>query len=69
MKRTDGDVYKRQVFMDVTHYLKTYQMSARELAEKMIRDVLKETGVTATAGIGTNLYPVSYTHLSKNRIP
>ena len=45
-----------EVFMDVTHYLKTYQMSARELAEKMIRDVLKETGVTATAGIGTNLY-------------
>ena len=45
-----------EVFMDVTHYLKTYQMSARELAEKMIQDVLKETGVTATAGIGTNLY-------------
>ena len=45
-----------EVFMDVIHYLKTYQMSARELAEKMIRDVLKETGVTATAGIGTNLY-------------
>ena len=45
-----------EVFIDVIHYLKTYQMSARELAEKMIRDVLKETGVTATAGIGTNLY-------------
>lgn len=45
-----------EVFMDVTHYLKTYRMSARELAEKMIQDVLDETGVTATAGIGTNLY-------------
>ena len=40
-----------EVFMDVTHYLKTYQMSARELAEKMIQDVLKETGVTATESL------------------
>lgn len=45
-----------EVFIDVTTYLKTYQMTARELAMKMIRDVLNETGVTATAGIGTNLY-------------
>ena len=45
-----------EVFMDVTHYLNTYGMSARELAKKMIRTVLKETGITATAGIGTNLY-------------
>lgn len=45
-----------EVFMDVTDYLKTYQMSAHELAIKMIKDVLNNTGVTATAGIGTNLY-------------
>ena len=45
-----------EVFMDVTHYLGTYRMTARELAEKIICDVLKETGITATAGIGTNLY-------------
>lgn len=45
-----------EVFMDVTSYLDTYKMTARELALTMIQDVLKETGVTATAGIGSNLY-------------
>lgn len=45
-----------EVFMDVTSYLKTYGMTAHELAMKMIREVLKETGITATAGIGTNMY-------------
>jgi len=45
-----------EVFMDVTDYLGTYQMSAMELAKTMILDVLKTTGITATAGIGTNLY-------------
>ena len=45
-----------EVFMDVTDYLKTYAMSPRELAMKMILDVLRQTGITATAGIGTNLY-------------
>ncbi len=45
-----------EVFMDVTAYLDSYKMTAHELAMKMIRDVLKETGITATAGIGTNLY-------------
>ncbi len=45
-----------EVFMDVTHYLDTYQMTARQLAMKMIQDVLKTTGITATAGIGENLY-------------
>ena len=45
-----------EVFIDVTHYLKTYKMTARQLALKIIKDVLKETGVTATCGIGTNLY-------------
>ena len=45
-----------EVFMDVTDYLKTYGMTARELAMVMIKDVLKNTGITATVGIGTNLY-------------
>ena len=45
-----------EVFMDVTAYLRTYKMTAHELAMKMIRDVLAATGITATAGIGTNLY-------------
>lgn len=45
-----------EVFMDVTEYLQTYGMTAQELAMKMIREVLSVTGITATAGIGTNLY-------------
>ena len=45
-----------EVFMDVTAYLGTYKMTAHELAMAMIREVLKNTGITATAGIGTNLY-------------
>lgn len=45
-----------EVFIDATHYLKTYNVTPRELAMRMIRDVLKTTGITATAGIGTNLY-------------
>ncbi len=45
-----------EVFMDVTHYLKTYGMTPKELASAMIRDVLDSTGITAAAGIGTNLY-------------
>ncbi len=45
-----------EVFIDASSYLNTYQMTARELARKMILDVLKTTGITAAAGIGTNLY-------------
>ena len=45
-----------EVFMDVTAYLRTYRMTAHEMAVKMIRDVLSRTGITATAGIGTNPY-------------
>lgn len=45
-----------EVFMDVTNYLATYGLSPRQLAMKMILDVLETTGITATAGIGTNLY-------------
>jgi len=45
-----------EVFCDITHYLKTYNMSARQLVTEVIQDVYKTTGITATAGIGTNLY-------------
>ena len=45
-----------EVFIDVTGYLETYGMTARELADTMIRDFMAHTGITATAGIGTNLY-------------
>ncbi|MBQ4376639.1 MAG: DNA methylase [Bacteroidales bacterium] len=45
-----------EVFIDVTNYLESYKMNAHQLAMAMVRDVLKFTGVTATAGIGTNLY-------------
>lgn len=45
-----------EVFMDVTNYLKTYGLTPRQLAMKIILDVLHTTGITATAGIGTNLY-------------
>ncbi len=45
-----------EVFMDVTHYLNTYKMTPRQLAMTIIQDVLKTTGITATVGIGTNLY-------------
>ena len=45
-----------EVFIDATGYLKTYHCTPQELARKMIREVLQETGITATAGIGTNLY-------------
>ena len=45
-----------EIMMDVTHYLNTYQMTARELAGRIIQDIHAATGITATAGIGTNLY-------------
>ena len=45
-----------EVFMDVTNYLNTYHLSPRDLAMKIILDVLQTTGITATAGIGTNLF-------------
>ncbi len=45
-----------EVFMDVTSYLKNYKMTAHELAITIIRDVLSKTRITATAGIGTNMY-------------
>ena len=45
-----------EVFIDATSYLKTSGLSAREFAKRIMKDVLKQTGITATAGIGTNLY-------------
>jgi DNA polymerase V len=45
-----------EVFIDATNYLGTYHITAKELSMRMITEVLKETGITATAGIGTNLY-------------
>ncbi|MCH5152405.1 MAG: DNA methylase [Clostridiales bacterium] len=45
-----------EVFIDVTQYLPLYNMTARELTSTIIKDVLTQTGITATAGIGTNLY-------------
>ena len=56
---SSADIYPYsidEVFIDVTGYLPYYHMSAHELAMTMVREVLYNTGITATAGIGTNLY-------------
>ena len=45
-----------EAFLDVTSYLKMYHMNVEELAKMMMEDILKTTGITATCGIGTNLY-------------
>ncbi len=45
-----------EVFMDITEYLPSYNMTAHDFAMMIIRDVLENTGITATAGIGTNMY-------------
>ena len=45
-----------EVFIDISKYLQTYNCTPRELATKVIKEVLKETGITATCGIGTNIY-------------
>ncbi len=60
-----------EVFMDVTAYLDTYKMTPRELALTIIRDVLATTGITATAGIGTNMYlaKVALDIMSKRQKP
>ena len=49
-----------EVFMDVTHYLNTYHMAAKEIASKMILDVMQETGITATAGTGRDDLPETF---------
>lgn len=56
---SDEDIHVYSIdecFIDVTSYLKTYSCSAYDLAMRMIHDVLSQTGITATAGIGTNMY-------------
>lgn len=60
-----------EVFMDVTHYLQTYRMTARELAARILQEVLEVTGITATAGIGTNLYlcKVAMDIMAKHAVP
>lgn len=45
-----------EVFIDVTNYLKTYKMKASSLATKVVQEVYEKTGITATCGLGTNLY-------------
>ena len=45
-----------EVMMDVTNYLAVYKMTARQMAKRILQEVIAETGITATAGIGTNLY-------------
>ena len=57
VSREDMHVYSvDEVFIDITSYLKTYGKTAEEMAMIMIRDVLDTTGITATAGVGTNMY-------------
>ena len=56
---SSDDIYVYSIdecFIDITGYLKAYSLTAHELAMTMIREVLHETGITATAGIGTNMY-------------
>ena len=45
-----------EVFIDITNYLQTYHMTPRELITRVIKNVYDETGITATGGIGTNMY-------------
>lgn len=57
VRPADVHVYSiDEVFMDVTHYLEEHQVSAHWLAKTIIQQIQAETGITATAGIGTNLY-------------
>ncbi len=57
ISKEDIHVYSiDEVFMDVTHYLSLYQIDVKELAVRIMTDIKKELGITATAGIGTNLY-------------
>ena len=60
-----------EVFVDVGGYLRTYGMSARQLASRVVRAIFQETGITATAGVGTNLYlaKVAMDMLAKHEQP
>lgn len=57
VSKEDIHVYSiDECFMDVTNYLSLYHMTGKEMAVELMDAVMKETGITATAGIGTNLY-------------
>ena len=57
ISKEDIHVYSiDEAFLDVTNYLRYYQMSARELAQRIVKDIYDTYGITATVGIGTNLY-------------
>ena len=57
ISKEDIHVYSiDEVFMDMTDYLKLYQMNEKELSMRIMQDIFDSTGITATAGIGTNLY-------------
>lgn len=57
LAKEDIHVYSiDEAFLDVTHYLLMYQLTAKELAVQIMADIKESTGITATAGIGTNLY-------------
>lgn len=57
VSKEDIHVYSiDEVFIDVTPYLDTYKISAHELTLRIVQDIYKQTGITATAGIGSNLY-------------
>lgn len=57
ISKDDIHVYSiDEAFLDVTNYLSLYNLTARELGQKIMQDVLDKTGVRATCGIGTNLY-------------
>ena len=56
---SEDDIYVYsidEVFCDITNYLKLYKTTAKQLATKILQDVYETTGITATAGIGTNMY-------------
>ena len=60
-----------EVMIDITEYMRMYKLSARELTTKLIHEIKMETGITATAGIGTNLYlcKVAMDIVAKHALP
>ena len=60
-----------EVFCDITNYLSMYKMTPKELVSMIIKDVYSKTGITATAGIGTNMYlaKVSMDIVAKHALP
>ena len=57
VSKEDIHVYSvDECFIDVTNYLQLYHLTAKEMAVKLMQEVIEETGITATAGVGTNLY-------------